>query len=150
MLAPLVPMATERHSTGRTFGPSDSASRGVISLAEGLFSDRSENIFWLADPLGGVPTGQGNVLPDRIEPKEPDIEDHPVSSPERVEARQRIRSRRQLSRNLSPLVMVNAVLMVIWAKSGRRSFWPDWVMAASGFVIVQRFWSTSRIRGERD
>ncbi len=59
MLAPLVPMATERHSTGRTFGPSDSASWGVISLAEGLFSDRSENIFWLADPLGGVPLDRG-------------------------------------------------------------------------------------------
>ena len=58
----------------------------------------------------------------------------------REEARTRIQKRRDLGRRVVVYVVVNAILIGIWATSGAGYFWPAWVMLALGVGLVFNAW----------
>lgn len=59
-------------------------------------------------------------------------------------ARQNIRERRRLQDSLLTFGAVGAFLVVIWVASGAGYFWPGWVMAAFGLVLVLRYAKNQR------
>ena len=62
------------------------------------------------------------------------------SSSERDEARKRLQARRDFGANIFSYVVINAMLVGIWAFSGRGYFWPAWVMIAWGAGLVFHAW----------
>jgi len=69
---------------------------------------------------------------------------NPSDSPQRAQARKRLQSRRGFQRQVVGVVVVNAVLVAIWAASSRGYFWPAWAMAISVVVLILRHWDTTR------
>jgi len=68
----------------------------------------------------------------------------PADRPERAQARKRLQSRRGFQRQLVGIVVINAVLVAMWATSSRGYFWPAWVMAISAVVLILRYWDVAR------
>jgi hypothetical protein len=62
------------------------------------------------------------------------------SSSERDEARKRLQARRDFGANIFSYVVINAMLVGIWAFGGRGYFWPAWVMIAWGAGLVFHAW----------
>jgi len=54
----------------------------------------------------------------------------------RQEALKRLRSRQALHGSLLSYAVVNAMLVVIWALTGRGYFWPGWVLAGWGVGLA--------------
>ena len=54
----------------------------------------------------------------------------------RKQAVKRIKDKREFWMHLVAYVVINAVLIGVWALSGRGYFWPAWVMLAWGVGIV--------------
>lgn len=54
----------------------------------------------------------------------------------RAQVVKRLRARRKLSRDLAAYIVVNGVLVVIWAIADRGYFWPAWVLGIWGFFLV--------------
>lgn len=46
----------------------------------------------------------------------------------RADAAKRIKNRRDFAMHLGAFLIVNAMMIGIWALSGRGSFWPGWLM----------------------
>lgn len=59
----------------------------------------------------------------------------------REKAARRLRARRALPRAIVNFVIVNAVLIVIWAVTGRGYFWPGIVLGCWGFFLVLDIWT---------
>ncbi|HZS13920.1 MAG TPA: 2TM domain-containing protein [Candidatus Dormibacteraeota bacterium] len=59
----------------------------------------------------------------------------------RAEARRRVRERREFPTHLLTYVLVNGVLIAIWAMSGQGFFWPGIVMAGWGVGVVMHAWN---------
>jgi hypothetical protein len=58
----------------------------------------------------------------------------------RDEARKRLQKRRDFSAHLVAYVVINAVLIGIWAISGAGYFWPAWVLLGWGVGVVLNAW----------
>ena len=58
----------------------------------------------------------------------------------RSTAGERVKKRRDLSAHLVTYVAVNAMLIGIWAISGRGYFWPAWVLLGWGIGVVLNIW----------
>jgi hypothetical protein len=53
-----------------------------------------------------------------------------------------IKRKRDFTQHLVSYVVINAVLIGIWALSGGGYFWPAWVLAGWGVGIVFHAWDT--------
>ena len=58
----------------------------------------------------------------------------------RTEARKRLEKRRDFSAHLVAYVVVNLMLIGIWAVTGAGSFWPVWVILGWGVGVVLNAW----------
>ena len=56
-------------------------------------------------------------------------------------AYKRVKEKRDFRSHLAVYVIVNAMLVVIWALSGAGYFWPVWPMAGWGVGLVLHAWS---------
>ena len=59
----------------------------------------------------------------------------------REAAVKRLKAKRDFQMHVGAYLIVNAMLVGIWAFSGRGSFWPVWVMAFWGVGLVLNGWS---------
>jgi hypothetical protein len=72
--------------------------------------------------------------------------DHPAASAqdpsavERAQARKRLQDRRKILSDVVSYVVINAFLVVVWLMSGGGYFWPGWVMAGWGLLLVLHAW----------
>ena len=64
-------------------------------------------------------------------------------SPEssRDAAVKRVKSRRDFKTHVVSYVLVNALLIIIWALSGRGYFWPIWIIVGWGIGLAFNAWS---------
>jgi len=60
----------------------------------------------------------------------------PTDEELRQEALKRIRSRRALTGSVLSYAVVNGMLVVIWALTGRGYFWPGWVLGGWGVGLA--------------
>ncbi len=58
----------------------------------------------------------------------------------RKEAARRVHKRRDLGAHAVSYVVINAMLVGIWAISGAGYFWPAWVMLGWGVGLVLNVW----------
>jgi hypothetical protein len=58
----------------------------------------------------------------------------------RGEARKRVQKRRDFSAHVVAYVVVNAMLIGIWAVTGAGYFWPAWVLFGWGVGLVLNAW----------
>ena len=58
----------------------------------------------------------------------------------RTEARKRLQKQRDFSAHLVAYVVVNAMLIGIWAVTGAGYFWPIWVLLGWGVGLVLNAW----------
>jgi len=58
----------------------------------------------------------------------------------RKTARDRIRKRRDFGAHLVAYIVVNAMLIGIWAFTGAGYFWPAWVLFGWGIGVVMNAW----------
>jgi hypothetical protein len=56
------------------------------------------------------------------------------------EARRRVQSRRDLTTHAVAYVVINAMLVGIWAITGAGYFWPAWVLLGWGVGLVLNAW----------
>ncbi len=54
----------------------------------------------------------------------------------RAEAIKRVKSKRDFRNHLAIYVVINAMLVVIWAATGAGYFWPIWAMAGWGVGLA--------------
>lgn len=54
----------------------------------------------------------------------------------RTQALKRLRARRKWIGDFTAYVAVNAALVVVWALTGRGSFWPGWVLGIWGLFLI--------------
>ena len=67
----------------------------------------------------------------------------PVQDPdtvERAQARKRLQDRRKIVTDVVSYVVINAFLVFVWLMSGGGYFWPGWVMAGWGIILVLHVW----------
>lgn len=55
-------------------------------------------------------------------------------------ARKRAEKKRKFRGDLVGYVVINAFLVGVWAVTGAGYFWPGWVLAAWGIVLVLSWW----------
>jgi len=60
----------------------------------------------------------------------------------RAAAIERIENKRNFRNHVTIYVVVNAMLVVIWAASGAGYFWPIWSIAGWGVGLALRAWTT--------
>ena len=60
---------------------------------------------------------------------------------EREWARLHIARRRKLRGDVIAFVVINSVLVVVWALTGAGTFWPAWVMLGWGTLLALDVWS---------
>ena len=65
---------------------------------------------------------------------------------EREAATRRVRARRHFTATIVSFVVISAGLVAIWAASGAGYFWPAWVIAIGGVLLLRRWW---RLFGRR-
>jgi hypothetical protein len=70
------------------------------------------------------------------------IEDEDVAVDEREAARRHVRDRRHFTRDVMAYLVINAALIALWAANGAGYFWPAWVLAIGGVVLLFRAWDT--------
>jgi hypothetical protein len=58
----------------------------------------------------------------------------------RKEATTRVRKRRDFGAHVVVYVVVNAMLIGIWAMTGPGYFWPAWVLLGWGVGLILNFW----------
>ncbi len=58
----------------------------------------------------------------------------------RTEARKRLQKQRDFTAHLVAYVVVNAMLIGIWAVTGAGYFWPIWVLLGWGVGLVLNAW----------
>lgn len=73
------------------------------------------------------------------------IETDPTSEPdqvvdEREAARRRVQAKRDFGSHLVAYVVVNALLVGVWAITGTGYFWPAWVLACWGAGLALHAW----------
>ncbi len=63
----------------------------------------------------------------------------PVTS-DYEQARARLLRKRKFRGDVAAYIVINAFLVGLWAFSGRGSFWPGWVLAIWGVLLVLDGW----------
>ena len=63
------------------------------------------------------------------------------SSTEYASARKRLERKRKFQGDVVAYVVVNAFLIGIWAVGGSGYFWPGWVLAGWGVLLVLDAWN---------
>ena len=58
----------------------------------------------------------------------------------RVEAKKRVEKRRDFGTHLVVFVVVNSMLVGIWALTGGGYFWPAWVLGLWGVGLILNVW----------
>jgi hypothetical protein len=58
----------------------------------------------------------------------------------RTQARKRLEKRRDFSAHLIAYIVINAMLIGIWAITGAGYFWPAWVLLGWGVGLVLNAW----------
>ena len=58
----------------------------------------------------------------------------------RKEAKKRVGKRRDLAAHVVSYCVINAMIIGIWAISGRGYFWPAWVLLGWGVGLVLNIW----------
>ena len=58
----------------------------------------------------------------------------------RTQARKRLEKRRDFSAHVVAYVVINLMLVGIWALGGRGYFWPAWVMLGWGVGLALNAW----------
>ena len=61
-------------------------------------------------------------------------------SEEYEQARKRVESKRKFRADLVAYVVINTFLIGLWAASGMGYFWPAWVLAGWGALLVLDAW----------
>jgi hypothetical protein len=59
-----------------------------------------------------------------------------LDAEERARARQRLEAKRKFYADVVAYLVVNAFLVIVWAIGDRGSFWPGWVMAGWGALLL--------------
>ena len=59
----------------------------------------------------------------------------------REAAVKRVKAKREFKNHLAVYLIVNALLVVIWAASGQGYFWPIWPIAGWGVGLAFNAWS---------
>lgn len=59
----------------------------------------------------------------------------------RQQARERVERKMRLRADLAAYVVVNAVLIAVWAATGFGYFWPAWVLAGWGVLLLLEAWN---------
>jgi hypothetical protein len=62
-------------------------------------------------------------------------------SPEYERARKRVERKRKFRGDLVAYVVINAFLVGVWAATGDGYFWPGWVMAGWGVLLLLDGWN---------
>jgi hypothetical protein len=71
-----------------------------------------------------------------------DLERTTPEMPEEYElARRRVERKRKFRADLVAYVVINAFLIGVWAATGLGYFWPGWVLAGWGVVLVLDAWN---------
>jgi len=68
------------------------------------------------------------------------MEGSEIASGSREEAVQRLKSKRDFRMHVLMYVLVNALLIVIWAVSGAGFFWPLFVLGGWGIGVAANAW----------
>jgi len=71
----------------------------------------------------------------------PTAEPSGSTSPEYQSARKRVERKRKFVGDVVAYVVINAFLIVIWAVNGSGYFWPGWVLAGWGVLLVLDAWN---------
>jgi hypothetical protein len=58
----------------------------------------------------------------------------------REEARKRVTKKRDLGAHVVVYIVVNAMLVAMWAITGAGYFWPAWIMLGWGVGLVLNIW----------
>lgn len=61
---------------------------------------------------------------------------HDAADERREAARRRLEGKRKFYADVAAYVVINAFLVVVWAIGDRGSFWPGWVMAGWGVLLL--------------
>jgi hypothetical protein len=61
-------------------------------------------------------------------------------SSQRESARKRVQAKRDFTSHLVAYLVVNALLIGVWALTGAGYFWPAWVLAGWGAGLVLHAW----------
>jgi hypothetical protein len=64
----------------------------------------------------------------------------PQTSPEYEQARARVLRKRKFHGDLVVYLVINAFLVGIWAVNGFGGFWPGWVLAGWGVLLLLDGW----------
>jgi uncharacterized membrane protein YecN with MAPEG domain len=64
-----------------------------------------------------------------------------TQDPRREAAIKRLRAKREFGTNLVSYVVINALLVLIWAVSGAGYFWPIWVIGGWGVGLLLHAWT---------
>jgi 2TM domain len=68
-------------------------------------------------------------------------ESHPSEDEDlRQQARKRVQNKRDFASHLVSYVVVNGLIVGVWAMTGRGYFWPAWVLAGWGVGLVMHAW----------
>ena len=70
----------------------------------------------------------------------PDLTDMGEFDGERADARRRLQGRRDLGSHAVAYLVVNSLLVCVWAITGRGYFWPAWVIAMWGAGLLLHLW----------
>jgi hypothetical protein len=63
-----------------------------------------------------------------------------AEAPDRQDAIERLRAKRDLSKHLIVFAVVNAAVVVIWVVTGAGYFWPVWLIAGWGIALLLHAW----------
>jgi len=70
-----------------------------------------------------------------------EVRDTAYKDERREAAIKRVKAKRDFRNHLSIYVMVNALLVVIWAVNGGGTFWPIWPIAGWGIGVAINGWT---------
>jgi fatty acid desaturase len=84
-----------------------------------------------------LPLPKGGVVTDLSDQKRENL----ASSEEYEQARKRVERKRKFSADLVAYVVINVFLIVVWAAGGMGYFWPGWVLAGWGMLLVLDAWN---------
>lgn len=59
----------------------------------------------------------------------------------RRQARERVERKLRLRADLVAYAVINVALIVVWAVTGFGYFWPAWVLAGWGVLLLLEFWN---------
>jgi 2TM domain len=96
----------------------------------------------------GIRSVGGGVMAERFEygqaayvPPGSNVEGSPGSASEREWARSRVEKKSKFHADLVAYVVINAFLVGVWAVTGAAYFWPGWVLAGWGALLLLDAWN---------